>query len=323
MPHPVRDWLEEGGMIDAVSRPIQSIERAAQALRLLSARTRRMSLMELAGEMGLPKGTAFGILRTLQQVGFVEKDAESGKYQLGPALLHLGSTYLDGNELRARALKWADSLAARSGEEVRIGTLHDSRVLVVHHVFRPDDSYQVLQVGALLPLHATAMGKALLAANTYLLAQLGEQELTRFTASTITDSATLARDLETVRERGWAADFEELVEGEVSLAVPVMDRRDQTVGAIAISGPAARLCESGGAKTRADHLRPGLGQIDLPRSGSDPVVTGPRAADPTLHPAPTGREEMVRLMRRCSGLAVTARRGARPQPHDVWGGERE
>jgi len=214
-------------------------------MRLLSGRTRRLSLMELAGELRLAKGTVFGILRTLQQVGFVEKDPESGKYQLGAALLHLGSTYLDGNELRTRALKWADSLAARSGEEVRIGTLHDGHVLVVHHVFRPDDSYQVLQVGALLPLHATAMGKALLAANPYLVAQLGKEELPRFTPGTITNPDHLARSLKTVRERGWAADVEELVEGEVSLAIPIKDRRDETVGAIAISGPVDRMWEKG------------------------------------------------------------------------------
>ena len=90
-----------------------------------------------------------GILRTLAHVGFVEQDEESGKYQLGAALLHMGSSYLDGNELRTRALNWSDSLAARSGESVRIGTLHEGKVLVVHHVFRPDDSRQALEVGAL------------------------------------------------------------------------------------------------------------------------------------------------------------------------------
>ena len=113
-----------------------------------------------------------GILRTLAAVGFVEQDEETGKYQLGAALLHMGSQYLDGNELRTRALNWSDSLAARSGESVRIGTLHDTQVLVVHHVFRPDDSRQALEVGTLLPAHATAMGKVLLAANRYAAAEL-------------------------------------------------------------------------------------------------------------------------------------------------------
>lgn len=211
-------------------------------MRQLSGRTRRLSLAELAADLNLPKGTVFGILRTLQQVGFVEKDPDSGKYRLGAALLHLGSTYLDGNELRTRALNWADSLAARTTEAVRIGTLHDGQVLVVHHVFRPDDSYQVLQVGALLPLHATALGKALLAANPQV---LEEVDLARFTRATLTDPGRLAADLEQVRQRGWAVDQEELLEGEMSLAAPVMDRRGETVGAIGISGPVERLSDLG------------------------------------------------------------------------------
>ena len=130
---------------------IQSIERAATILRLLSGRNRRLGVVDIAGEMGLPKGTVHGLLRTLQSVGFVEQDADSGKYKLGAALLHMGSSYLDGNELRTRALNWSDSLATRTREAVRIGTLHEEQVLVVHHVFRPDDTLQTLDVGTLLP----------------------------------------------------------------------------------------------------------------------------------------------------------------------------
>src|SRR5580698_924911 len=123
---------------------IQSIERAAAILRLLSGRSLRLGVGELACELNLPKGTVFGILKTLRDVGFVEQDRDSGKYQLGPALLHMGSSYLDGNELRTRALNWSDSLATRTREAVRIGTLHDLQVLIVHHVFRPDDTLQTL-----------------------------------------------------------------------------------------------------------------------------------------------------------------------------------
>ena len=143
-----------------------------------------------------------GILQTLAAVGFVEQDAESGKYQLGAALLHMGSSYLDGNELRARALNWSDALAARSGESVRIGTLHEGRVLVVHHVFRPDDSRQALEVGALQPAHATAMGKVLLAAYRYVAAELTDEDLARYTPATITDRAALEAELRAVEERG-------------------------------------------------------------------------------------------------------------------------
>ena len=222
-------------------RTIQSIERAAAILRLLSGRTHRLGVVDLAGELGLPKGTVHGLLRTLQRVGFVEQDEETGKYQLGAALLHMGSSYLDGNELRTRALNWSDSLAARTHESVRIGTLHEGQVLIVHHVFRPDDSLQTLDVGALLPAHASALGKLLLAHHAYVAGELAKNGLESFTDATITDGRRLERELERVRERGWAADIGELVDGEVSIAAPIIDRRGVAVGAIGIYGTPERM----------------------------------------------------------------------------------
>lgn len=224
-------------------KPIQSIERAAAVLRLLSGK-RRVGVVELAGEMGLPKATVHGILQTLREVGFVEQDRDSGKYQLGAALLHMGSSYLDGNELRTRALNWSDALATRSNESVRIGTLHERRVLVVHHVFRPDDSFQALDVGTLLPAHATAIGKVLLARHRYVAAEVvkAADGLARFTRSTITGAEALMHELDVVGERGWASEVAELVDGEASIAAPIDDRRGVTMGAIGISGPIDRLC---------------------------------------------------------------------------------
>jgi DNA-binding IclR family transcriptional regulator len=220
---------------------IQSIERAAAILRLLSGRSRRLGVVDLSGELGLPKGTVHGLLRTLQHVGFVEQDAETGKYQLGAALLHMGSSYLDGNELRTRALNWSDSLAGRAQEAVRIGTLHDSQVLIVHHVFRPDDSLQTLDVGSLLPAHATALGKVLLAYHPYVADELAKQGLASFTGATICGRERLDRELQRIRDRGWASEIGELTPAQVSLAAPITDRSGLTVGAMGIFGPPERL----------------------------------------------------------------------------------
>jgi DNA-binding IclR family transcriptional regulator len=193
----------------------------------------------------LPKGTVHGILKTLVLVGFVEQDPDSGKYRLGPALLHMGSSYLDGNELRTRALNWADALATRSGESVRIGTLHENRVLIVHHVFRPDDSRQALEVGSLMPAHATALGKALLAHHGYVAGELAGTSLASFTPATVTDTYRFRQELDEVSRRGWASEVGELFSGQGSIAAPIEDRTRVAVGAIGITGPIERICEDG------------------------------------------------------------------------------
>jgi DNA-binding IclR family transcriptional regulator len=226
--------------------PIQSIERAAAVLRLLAMSPGRLGVSEIAHSLGLPRATAHGIITTLERVGFVEQDGQSGKYQLGAALLHLGTSYLDVNELRSRAINWADALAARSGEAVRIGTLLDGAVLVVHHVFRPDDTLQALDVGSLLPLHATALGKAILAGDANAVAALEGQELEVFTHRTITDHRVLLRSLAEVREQGWAVAIEETSVGEAAIAAPIRGYGGIVVGSIGLSGNIERLFDSKG-----------------------------------------------------------------------------
>ncbi|MGX1128063.1 DNA-binding IclR family transcriptional regulator [Streptomyces glaucescens] len=228
--------------------PVQSIERAAAILRLLAGGPRRLGLGEVAASLGLAKGTAHGILRTLQHVDFVEQDAATGKYQLGAALLHLGTSYLDVNELRSRSLNWADALAARSGEAVRLGTPLEGRVLIVHHVFRPDDTFQTMDVGALLPLHASSLGKVLLAFGTAAVEPDREQEprLEAYTRHTLIDPERLARALVEVREVGWAAEVQEMSMGEAGLAAPIRGHGGLVVGAIGLSGPVERICDSQG-----------------------------------------------------------------------------
>lgn len=228
-----------------MSAQIQSIERAAAVLRLLTGRSRRRGVADLAKELDLPKGTVYGILRTLKSVGFVEQDSDSRKYQLGAALLHIGSSYLDGNELRRRAMTSADALATQTGESVRIGTVHDHLVLIVHHVLRPDNGLETLEVGRLMPLHATALGKALLAHHRDVAGELMSRGLVRYTSATLTDFDRLIAELDAVAARGWAGDVAEFLPGVGSIAAPVQSHDRTVLGAVAISGPVERICANG------------------------------------------------------------------------------
>jgi DNA-binding IclR family transcriptional regulator len=227
-------------------RAIQSIERAAAVLRLLARGPGRLGVVDVAESLGLAKGTAHGILRTLTGVGFVEQDGATSKYQLGAALLHLGTSYLDVNELRSRAINWADALASRSGEAVRIGTLLEGRALVVHHVFRPDDSLQTLEVGSLLPPHACAIGKVLLAYDTLASAAATESGLESYTRRTLVTAVDLDRALAQTRERGWASEVEEFIVGVAGVAAPILGHGGLVVGSIGVTGSIERVCDHGG-----------------------------------------------------------------------------
>jgi DNA-binding IclR family transcriptional regulator len=220
---------------------IQSLKRAAEILRLLSGQRRQLGLAELTRQMALPKTTVHGLLHTLAEVGYVERDRESGKYRLGPALLHMGLVYLDADELRTRALLWANALAHDTRATVQIGRLYDHAVLVVHHVIGPDDGIQPPEAGALLPAHATALGKVLLATvpNPAQTLELGR--LQRLTDRTVTNVEALLQELATVRSQGYAAERGELLAGRYAIAAPIADRHGNTIGAIGITGAVAQL----------------------------------------------------------------------------------
>ena len=145
---------------------IQSLERGAAVLSLLGAASPDLSLAEVADALGLARPTAHGLLATLVHVGFVAQDEHTRRYRLGPGLTSLQQHGVDRHDLRSTATSWCDSLAARTWAEVLVCVRVGDAAEVVHHVFRPDGSEQRLRVGERLPLHATAVGRALLAAST-------------------------------------------------------------------------------------------------------------------------------------------------------------
>jgi DNA-binding IclR family transcriptional regulator len=227
---------------------IQSVDRAARILKALAGGPRRLGVSQLADQLALSRPTVHALLQTLLAHGFVEQDRDSDKYQLGPGLLHLGSSYLDLNELRARSLVQAERLAQQTGEAVRVGVLHGPSVVVVHHVFRPDAAFQVLEVGAQLPAHASALGKAILAYQPdALVAELTAEALPRLTSRTLTATA-VAAELADVREKGFARERDEAVLGESSLAAPIVDHGGHAVGAIGVVGETRRIFPRGPAK---------------------------------------------------------------------------
>jgi DNA-binding IclR family transcriptional regulator len=229
-------------------KTIQSVDRSARILKALASGPRRLGVSELAERLDMTRPTVHGLLQTLQAHGFVEQDRDSEKYQLGAGLLQLGTSYLDLNELRGRSIVHAERLATRTQSAVRVGVLHGASVVVIHHVFRPDAAFQVLEVGAELPAHASALGKAILAfADPAVLDDLLAEPPPRLTARTLAPRA-LREELDAVRERGIARERDEAVLGESSVAAPIFDHGDHAVGAIGVVGDTERVLPRGPAK---------------------------------------------------------------------------
>jgi DNA-binding IclR family transcriptional regulator len=233
---------------------IQSVSRAAQILAVLGSGTPRLGVTEIADRAGLAKPTVHGLLRTLEAHELVAQDPDTGKYSLGPGVLQLGNAYLDGSDLRARSLRWAESLAQRAGEAVWVATLSGSRVIGLHHVFRPDNPVQILEVGAAIPWHACALGHAIVAhlpdsARTRVLAG---GELTPLTGHTKTTRTALSRALAQVRQRGYAVEDQEATVGDAGIAAPILARDGVVAGAIGVVGAADRLLVPG---TRDELIR--------------------------------------------------------------------
>src|ERR1700687_3554755 len=155
------------------------------------------------------------------------------------ARLRLGNVDRDSLELRSRVAIWTEGLARRTGCAVRTGVLLFDEVVVVAHEPRPDGTRQMPEVGIVIPAHASALGKVLLAFQQTGAAN-GKPELRSMTGETITDASTLADQLERIRSTGIATEVEEAVLGECAAAAAVFDGSGEATGAIGLGVPAGR-----------------------------------------------------------------------------------
>src|SRR3954447_22891194 len=169
-----------------------------------------MSLSDLAARLELAPSTTHGIVRSLVEHGMVIQERGSNRYQLGPAVLRLGNVYLDTLELRTKAIPWAEDLARRTGMAVRTGVLLIDDVVIIQHEPRPDGSRQMPEVGIVIPAHASALGKAMLAFMPEVADRmLGAGDLRSMTGETLTSPDDIRVQLEQIRATGIAREQDE------------------------------------------------------------------------------------------------------------------
>jgi len=221
----------------------QAVERALAVLRALEDGPPSLSLTDLAKRTKLSPSTTHRLLRALCDQGMLRQDPATERYGLGPRLVALGERAAAALGL-AGARPILEELARASGESVNLGLRDGDEVLVLVCVASSQRLRFDQEAGSRVPVHASAMGKALLAFEPHRDDTLDAlPRLARLTGSTITSRAALRAELDEVRARGWALNDEEREPGVRTVAAPVLAGDGTARAAIAVQGPAVRMAD--------------------------------------------------------------------------------
>jgi IclR family acetate operon transcriptional repressor len=221
----------------------QAVDRALHLLDLLEAEAGDVGVTALAGAARLSVSTTHRLVHALAAAGLVAQDPDTERYHLGPRLIALGRRA----EARFGLARWHGELqriAAATGESASLGVRLGREVLIADHVPSAQPLRFDAGIGSRVPIHASAMGKAMLAlAGDPVVEVAGLGELERFTERTLTDRAALAGELEAIRRRGWAINDGERNPGVRAVAVTIPTNAADTAAAIAVQGPEVRLTD--------------------------------------------------------------------------------
>ncbi|QCC49367.1 IclR family transcriptional regulator [Halobellus limi] len=220
---------------------IQSLETSLDILEAL-VQTDAGTVSELEAVLEPSKSTIYQHLETLRRRGYVEKHDDH--YKLGLGLVTLGGYCRDNIELVKHGRSVVEEVADATGEYVTLAAEHQFRSMHVYRIEGKGALSMDTYLGSQFQLHATATGKAMMAAmepeqvDTY----IEEVGLTAFTDQTITNPDELRAELADTKERGYSLEDNERIDGSRGIGVPVTKRTTgETLGVLAVAGPSNRI----------------------------------------------------------------------------------
>ncbi|GAA2876611.1 IclR family transcriptional regulator [Streptosporangium fragile] len=194
----------------------------------------RLTLTEICRRAELPPATGHRLVGELVEGGFLER-LPGGSYRVGMRLWQIGAQAAEPRELRELALPYMEDLYAATRENVQLAVLRGDRALYVERLRGPTSVPIVSRVAGELPLHATGVGKVLLAfADHETVERVLAKELPSYTPNTVVDPARLRAELAEVRRTGVACTQEEMSVGTCSVAVPVRGRDGRVAAALSL-----------------------------------------------------------------------------------------
>jgi IclR family KDG regulon transcriptional repressor len=224
-----------------MAESVKSAERALRIIELLTVQG-ATEFTEIAARLDLPKSSAHYLLATMRDGGFLDFDAGTRRYTVGPRLWEAGQAYIRDLDVARLARPHLELARDQLGETVQLAVLDGLDNVYVGKAETDHALQLVSKIGSRLPAYATGLGKVLLAglAPEEFDRRMGGTPLERFTPTTITDLDELRRELARIRRRGYALDRGEYASGVFCIAAPI-DNAVGTVAAMSVSIPDVRV----------------------------------------------------------------------------------
>jgi DNA-binding IclR family transcriptional regulator len=224
-----------------------TVERTLSILETVAHSTGGLTNSDISRRLKLPKSSASYILRILEQRGYLTRETNSGKYRLGLKLMGLTRESATHTDIREVAKPIMESFVKRTGLSTHLAVLDNGRAVYVEKVENPNSFIKMdIWIGHRLPVHSTAIGKVLVSQMTDgdVSAILALRGMEKKTAKTITNPKRYLKELEKVRNFGFAVDDEENSAGVRCISSPIFDAQGKIVAALGTSDTIIRLDES-------------------------------------------------------------------------------
>ncbi|HEY4165690.1 MAG TPA: IclR family transcriptional regulator [Reyranella sp.] len=217
----------------------QSLERGLDVLEIVEAEGTEIGVREIARRLALSPTIVQRMVTSLAKRGYVDRDSGTARYRLGYRALALGAHSGAGSDYIVSARRELEHLARDHSLNGFVAVLHGGRAVYLLAVQAEAPLAIKVAPGSEMPLHSTAAGKVLLAAQSDAEARklLGTAKLAAITPHTVTDPAAVVAGLARVRKQGFATVSEENIRGVLSVGAPIRDRDGKVLAALSVAFP--------------------------------------------------------------------------------------
>lgn len=230
-------------------RQATTVKALDRGLVLLNAMERlgKTTLTELALQIGLPPSSAHRLLITLQKHRFVDFDATTQEWKIGVEAFRIGNAFVQQTNLVEAGRDVMRRLMEETGETANLAIADEGEVVFVSQVETHNPIRAFFSSGTRGPIHASGIGKALLAELPRKSVEkiLQKRGLQQYTEKSLTSADALFTDLQLINARGWSFDDEERYSGMRCIAAAIHNYHGEAIAGVSISGPTARFPDSG------------------------------------------------------------------------------